>query len=64
VFKSESNLKHLNNIDFENRLLTAHPEYQPMFPTIANVPAGELLNNAALKVSALNPTMKRDINLN
>jgi hypothetical protein len=60
VFKSESNLKQLNHLNF-NRLLTAHPEYQPMFPTIANVPAGELLNNAALKVSALNPTMKRDI---
>jgi hypothetical protein len=31
--------------------LTAHPEYHAMFPTIANVPMGEMLNNPALKVS-------------
>jgi hypothetical protein len=31
-----------------------------MFPTIANVPAGELLNNAALKVSALDPTIIKE----
>lgn len=39
-------------------LLTAHPEYQPMFPTIANVPAGELLNNAALKTLSVNVLTK------
>ncbi|KAI9553129.1 hypothetical protein GHT06_021021 [Daphnia sinensis] len=39
-------------------LLTAHPEYQPMFPTIANVPAGELLNNPALKTLSVNVLTK------
>jgi len=45
-FKSD-----FKRINFENRLLTAHPEYHAMFPTIANVPMGEMLNNPALKVS-------------
>ncbi|EFX66729.1 hypothetical protein DAPPUDRAFT_302433 [Daphnia pulex] len=39
-------------------LLTAHPEYQAMFPTIANVPSGQLLNNAALITLSVNVVTK------
>ncbi|XP_046638598.1 hemoglobin-1-like [Daphnia pulicaria] len=39
-------------------LLTAYPEYQAMFPTIANVPSGQLLNNAALITLSVNVVTK------
>ncbi len=36
---------------FKNyRLLTAHPEYQSLFPAFANVPLSQLINNANLQV--------------
>nr|CAH0109222.1 unnamed protein product [Daphnia galeata] len=44
--------------NFYVALLTAHPEYHAMFPTIANVPMGEMLNNPALKTLSVNVLTK------
>ena len=45
-------------ICYSNRLLNAHPEYHPLFPAIANVPAADLANSPALKTLSFNVLSK------